>query len=334
MSGAQPANTSIAPHLITIGTFIQVITTALVAARIGTRLRSKKRLYSYDWAILVAQALAIPSFLFSIAATNHGYGRFSRYVPFRSTIKAMRYIFIAQVIFYWSVTMVKISVALLLISLKQYSRPWRIFLYLTIGVLTSSLVLVTLMQFAACSIIASYWDPRLRAKAVCWPVEAISGVVITFSAVHVAADVIYTFMPLTFIVRLNQPLYQRIIIGVLMSLGLFASIAAIFRTLGSITRTQDYLRRNAETTMLAVIESGLGIIAATLPTLKNFFESCLRTFKMSLREETAEQNIRAKLFKAGLLDEMYEKEKKQWGGDIEKRAVDKSRIRLVGGNGG
>lgn len=334
MADIQIINTSIAPHIVVIGTILQVVTTTLVAARIGTRLRSKRRLYSYDWAVLAAQALSIPSFLFSVAATNHGYGRFSRYVPVRSTVKAMRYVFIAQVIFYWCVTMVKISVALLLISLKQYSRPWRIFLYLTIGVLTASLILVTLMQFAACSIVASYWDPRLRARAVCWPFEAIQGVIITFSSVHVAADVIYTFMPLTFIVRLNQPLYQRIIIGILMSLGLFASIAAILRTIGGISMTRDPFRRNAEITLLAIIESGLGIIAATLPTLKNFFENFLRALKIIMRDEPTEKKTRAKLYEAGLLDEMYEKEKRQWNGDIEKGVKVIKSKGLPGGEGG
>lgn len=243
----------------------------------------------------------------------------------------MRYVFIAQVIFYWSVTMVKISVALLLISLKQYSRSWRIFLYLTIGILTASLILVTLMQFAACSIVASYWDPRLRARAACWSVEAISGVIITFSSVHVAADVIYTFMPLTFIVRLNQPLHQRVIIAILMSLGLFASIAAIFRTIGGMA--QDPLRRNAEITLLAIVEAGLGVIAATLPTLKNFFESCLRALRVTMREEPTEEKTRTKLYEAGLLDELYEKERRQWGGDVEKGVRYTKSTSLPGGKG-
>ena len=116
-----------------------------------------------------------------------------------------------------------------------------------------------------------------------------------------------------------------------MSLGLFASIAAIFRTIGGMA--QDPLRRNAEITLLAIVEAGLGVIAATLPTLKNFFESCLRALRVILREEPTEEKTRAKLYEAGLLDEMYEKGKRQWSGDVEKGVSDIKSTSGPGGNG-
>ncbi|KAH7109263.1 hypothetical protein B0J11DRAFT_474639 [Dendryphion nanum] len=320
MSDGRPADTSIAPLIIVTSTILQFITTSLVAARVGTRLQSKKPLYSYDWFLVVAQSLSFPAFFLVIAATNHGYGRFRRFVPFPSTVNAMRYIFFAQLIFYWSAALVKISVALLLISLKKFSRPWRIFLYITIGIVSGSLILVTLMQLTACSKISAYWDPRVMARSTCWPGEAIAGIIVAFSAVNIAADVVYTCMPLTFLVRLNQPLHQRIIIAILMSLGLFASLAAIFRTLGGVVRARDVFRNSSNITLLAMVELHMGVIAATLPTLKSFFERVLRGMRISMKQQPTEERAREVLYQAGLLDDMYRKGRGTVPGKVERVA--------------
>lgn len=308
MDNEAPGISSTAPSLIGIGTTLQIISLILVAIRISTRTRYGKPLFAHDWAVILAevghclprvvtpntylrisQILSIPQLVLVILATTYGYGLPTPSVPLENIAIARRYVFVSQVAWYWSCTLVKISVALLLLSLRPHntgSRLWRLSLYTTIAVLILSLLLITGTQFLACLPIAAYWDLSIMATAKCWPVDAIAGTIITFSTVNIAADVVFTCMPLAFLVRLNQPRWQRVVIAVLMSLGLFSSVIAIFRTVVGLEMypEKDQFRSDAQTSFLALVELHVGVVAATLPTLKSFFQRLLERLKISVEQ--------------------------------------------------
>ena len=91
---------------------------------------------------------------------------------------------------------------------------------------------------------------------------------------------------------------------VLMGLGLFASCAAVIRTL-SLRRfydSGDVFFANVGIALWAVIEQHFAVIAATIPTLKAFAERTLVRVGLFFYEGEGEVEMRGRLVRLGLLD--------------------------------
>ena len=126
-----------------------------------------------------------------------------------------------------------------------------------------------------------------------------------FSSIQVALDLIFSFIPITFIRKLNRPRREKVFMCVLMALGIFASLAAILRTmtLQTFYTSTDLFRSSVTTTLLAVIEQQVAIIAATIPTLKNFMEQTLVKIGLFFYDEGTETQVRNRLVHLGFLED-------------------------------
>ncbi|OAF99505.1 uncharacterized protein CC84DRAFT_1157588 [Paraphaeosphaeria sporulosa] len=308
------------PIFLGVGSALLFISILLLAARLWSRLHPVYRLKIDDWTVLAAtvcysllppstantgpQILAIVQYFLLIISVLNGFGRRTFFVPPARRSTALRYLFISQVFWYWSVTLVKLSVALLLLRLKQ-TRPWRSFLYLIMAIAISAAIVQTCFQFLQCRPFSVFWDPRGFRSAVCFRRSIIDGNIIVFSSIQVALDIIFSFIPIMFVRKLKLPRREKIFMCMLMGLGLFASIAAIVRTLmlQEYYTTPDTFRSGVMITLYAVIEQHLALMAATVPTLKSFMETTLVRAGLWFYDEKSEGHVRGELVKLGLLDE-------------------------------
>jgi len=128
---------------------------------------------------------------------------------------------------------------------------------------------------------------------------------VAFSSVQVGLDLIFSFIPITFIRKLNRPRREKVFMCVLMALGIFASFAAIVRTmmLPGIYTSTDIFRMSATITLWALVEQQVALIAATIPTLKNFMEQTLVKVGLFFYDEGTETQVRDKLVHLGFLGE-------------------------------
>jgi hypothetical protein len=271
--------------------------------------------YSYS------QVLAIAKYIIVCLACSYGYGRRSSFVSPLNRLAAMRLIFICQVLWYWSIALVKISVALLLLRIKP-TRAWRIFLFSTIALLILTAVTSTFFQFLQCRPFSVYWDPSvfLRGGVTCIPRLAITGNITAASAVHVSTDLIFSFIPITFVRKLHRPTGEKIFLCILMGLGLFASSLAILRTAGvnMAAATPDIFRDTVMFTLWSMLELETALIAATIPTLKNFMQRSLIRLGRRFYNEESETQVRHKLVEMGFLESGFAKSgRKQSKPDVE-----------------
>ncbi|KAF2448431.1 hypothetical protein P171DRAFT_353734 [Karstenula rhodostoma CBS 690.94] len=297
------ANVNQGPILLGLGGALLFISILLLAARLWSRLQPVCRLKIDDWTVLTATILATVQYCLLIVSVLNGLGRRTLSVPAARRSSAMRYLFISQVFWYWSVTLVKLSVALLLLRLKQ-TRPWRFFLYLIMSIAISAAIVQTCFQFLQCRPFSVFWDPRGFRSAVCFRRSIIDGNIIVFSSIQVALDIIFSFIPIMFVRKLKLPRREKVFMCVLMGLGLFASIAAIVRTLmlQEYYITPDTFRSSVAITLYAVLEQHLALMAATVPTLKSFMETTLVRAGLWFYDEKSEGHVREELVKLGLLD--------------------------------
>ncbi|KAF1969625.1 hypothetical protein BU23DRAFT_476341 [Bimuria novae-zelandiae CBS 107.79] len=298
------ADTNQAPVLLGVGGTLLFISICLLAARLWSRLKPAHRIKPDDLTVLAATILAVVQYLILAAAVFNGLGHRTIFVPSKRRSAAMRLLFISQLFWYWAVTLVKLSVALLLFRLKP-TRPWRSFLYLIMGVTIAAAIVQTCFQFLQCRPFSVYWDPRVFKGVQCFRRSIINGNIIMFSSIQVALDLIFSFIPITFIRKLKRPRREKIFMCFLMGLGLFAACAAVVRTLTlqEYYTTSDLFRINVKIALWATLELQMALIAATMPTLKAFMERTLVRVGLRFYDEKNEGHVRWELVKLGLLDE-------------------------------
>lgn len=173
------------------------------------------------------------------------------------------------------------------------------------GVLGLNAVVQTFFQFLQCRPFSSYWDPSVFFRGVvkCVPQRVIFGNIIAGSSVHVSIDLIFSFVPITFIWNLNRPRGEKIVLGVLMGLGLFASAFAILRTVGlnAFYTSTDIFRTAVRPTLWAMLEQEVALIAASIPTLKSFMQRSLVRIGKFFYDQDTETQVRNRLVELGFL---------------------------------
>jgi hypothetical protein len=175
---------------------------------------------------------------------------------------------VAEVTSTWSVALLKTSIAIMLLRFQR-TRGWAVFLYSIIGVQIAAAVFVTIMQSTRCIPIQALWDPTITDKR-CWTDQAFKVSMTVASVLVIVTDFIYAAIPLTFLRHVRRSLRDRLVIGFLMSLGLFASAASVVKTVivQRFDGTTDYAGNGLSIAVWASIEAQVGIIAACIPYLR------------------------------------------------------------------
>ena len=168
-----------------------------------------------------------------LISTTYGLGRHNYYVPAADEMQAEKFLFISQPSFPWAMAFTKISIACMLLRIHR-STSWVTFLYIMIVVQVLWAVTANVFQFSLCKPLAAIWDHSIK-NPKCIPKEGQISIYVT-AAITILTDVIFSLLPLTFIVRIHRPLREKIALSCVMCLGLLASTASIIKT----TRVKDY----------------------------------------------------------------------------------------------
>ena len=230
------------------------------------------RLLSSSTTVLTKQMFGLVDMAVIIKAISSMLGPRQEYQPLSV---------VAEITSTWSVALLKTSIAVMLRRFLR-TRGWAVFLYSVIGVQIATAVFVTIMQSTRCIPIQTLWDPTITEKR-CWGDEAFK-ISMTLAAVLVIiTDVIYATIPLTFLHHVRRSVRDRIVIGFLMSLGLFASAASIVKTVivQQFDGTTDYAGHGLSIALWASIEAQVGIIAACIPCLRAPFLRLLNRLGIS-----------------------------------------------------
>lgn len=284
-----------APKLLGITGALYVVTLLLFSGRIHTRFRHQnlgwddytitfalvsgppsKSSLPYPFTHVHLQIIAIIEWSLFLAAVQHGAGRHNYYISKPEQIPAQHLLFASTVP--WSVSMmfIKISIACMLLRIKQ-TRPWIIFLWTMIAIQIASCIASLVFQLVQCIPLAAIWDPERYPNAVCAKRESAFISIYVNSAIAITTDLIFAVVPISFITKMQRPLREKIILSCLMGLGVFAATASIVKTtlVKNYGVTGDSLWDAIDLTLWSILEEQTGIIAACIPCLKSPFERIL-----------------------------------------------------------
>ncbi|KAK2758676.1 hypothetical protein FQN54_003366 [Arachnomyces sp. PD_36] len=260
-------------YLITCG-FLALISLVLLCLRIYSKLRPEPRLGSSDYFIIAGTLLSLSGYGSGIAAATYGWGHRTPFVSDYDRTVALKFVFAIQIQYTLSVSLIRMSVALSLLRLSM-NKVWKGTLWglLIIQFFTSVGWMVAILAW--CRPLRGVWE--YVEDTQCWDFkyEVLYGWVT--NGIYALMDLAFALMPIKLVWKLRRPLREKILIGILMATGLFATIAACakgvaFKNFGH----GDMLSNGVPTTFYAKIEEQLGIIAACIPCLKVPAERFLR----------------------------------------------------------
>jgi hypothetical protein len=185
---------------------------------------------------------------------------------------------IAQPLWAWSMATVKISFALMLLRIEQAHR-WRQFLWAMIVVQLIVGFYNTLTILLQCVPLHKAWDLVGAVPGTCWSRRAQSTSTIGVSVINIITDFIFALLPVNFLQKIPRPVRERMVIGILMGLGVFAGIASIIKitVAARFGRTGDMINESVLIGMWSVIEELVGLIVICVPCLRSPFQRAVQT---------------------------------------------------------
>lgn len=134
-----------------------------------------------------------------------------------------------------------------------------------------------LTQLVGCTPLRKMWDLSQNVPGKCWPYHVQTKSQITVQAFVILTDWIFALLPISFLRKVQRPLRERVIIGGLMSLGIFAGVASIVKIqqLVAIKSAVDIHAHILTIEMWCSIEALTVFIASCVPCLRGQFQRTL-----------------------------------------------------------
>jgi len=271
-----PLDTSTnAPSILAINGFFCGFTVLVVLARMFVRSVMLKTVGADDWLICAATLCGVGVLICFIGETNHGVGMHTFSITPDEFVKMLHWQFFHSLIVTLGISLVKISVACFLLRLVP-GKAYRWFLYGMMIFLTAFTLSSEGTLLFSCVPIRASWDHFSEPNAKCFSNKVFTAIGLFNSVINIITDVLFASLPIPVVWNLQVNLRTKLSLLAILSLGYFACAASIVKTViqarvlsnPDSTRNDFYFIWNS-------IELYLGILAASLPSLRPLFRSIL-----------------------------------------------------------
>ncbi|KAK0702469.1 hypothetical protein B0T21DRAFT_353577 [Apiosordaria backusii] len=285
------AANSVAHSFAAAAVTLNVISFILFSARLYTRTFPVFHMGWDDYAISAAWILILANSILLILTVPYTFGGDPSTFTLADVIYSNKLAVLSQPIWAWSMAAIKISVAGMLLRLEQRKKI-RHFLWVMIVLQVVVCIYGTLSAVLQCIPLHAAWDLlSLVTDAKCWSKHAIRVNSICIASFNIVTDVIFALMPVTFLRKVQIPLRERVVIGILMALGIFASAASIVKATmaANFGRTEDPNLEGIQMGTWSLVEEQVAFIAACIPCLRKPFQSVLQHFGLVTTNAASKQ---------------------------------------------
>ncbi|KAL4964303.1 uncharacterized protein BDV14DRAFT_78356 [Aspergillus stella-maris] len=252
------------------------ICTIITGLRFYVRTRLIRSLGWDDAFIFLALVCATLNSVLINISVSHGTGRHTSTLTLESQIGAMKYQVLSQGFHVMATNWGKVSVALFLIRIISEVKNHKRGMYALIVVMTVINAAAVGTIYGQCSPPDLIWDHRVEGS--CWPPGAQKKFAYFQGSFSAFTDLILAIYPLFTIKDLQMAMKVKVGLGVVLSLGIIAMVAAIIKTthLPALTLYKDYTWDTVNLTIWVLVEEYLIILAACIPSLTPLFNIIVR----------------------------------------------------------
>ncbi|KAJ6001482.1 hypothetical protein N7522_006709 [Penicillium canescens] len=251
------------PVVVGICVAFAVVTFCVLVLRLFARVYVLGRMGLDDYLIIGACLLAWAFIAVTIVAVQNGLG--THYVDTDKS-KLIDYAFavwLSSMFYLACLGFVKTSVLWFYTRLgDRYLTRLSWIMMGVIGAQATSFVLVAAFQ---CQPISKAWASTEPGTCV-----DINVFYLCNAALNILTDVLTYTLPIKVILRLQMPKKQKIVLGIILCLGLFACVSSIIRItyIPAMLTSADFTYAISGAMYWSVIETNIGILAASIPSFK------------------------------------------------------------------
>ncbi|PYI10933.1 hypothetical protein BO78DRAFT_426025 [Aspergillus sclerotiicarbonarius CBS 121057] len=259
--------------IFVVSVVMMCVATIAVALRVFVRVYLVRAFGWDDGLMLVALALFIFLDVCCMIGSKNGIGhKNDDFTELMTYEKALLWWWLGQMLYLWSSAVAKVSIALALLRLTV-RRLHRIILWAVIGVVIAIGLMFWLVLLLDCRPISHFWlrvDPSN--SGTCQPVRILLAIACLYSGITIFCDLTLGILPMFLIWRLQMNNRTKIALAGILSLGAVASVAVIIR-LPFLHYYEDinFLYSTYQIAIWSIMETGLGITAGSLVTLRALF---------------------------------------------------------------
>ncbi|RDH36907.1 integral membrane family protein [Aspergillus welwitschiae] len=276
LGGAGLPDVSQAPQILAATSITTAFALLTVLARMYVRVFFIRNVGLDDYIMVLTMALSLAGFAVIIPEVIYGAGRHTVYVENTASI-ATHLNFATQGIYMWAIGLVKISIGLFLLRFAP-RRGYKIFIWVVIVIMLLYTMICFLTLMFECKDIRTIWDENVKSQ--CFTSTQLLELSYTNTGLNILTDIIFAILPAIMLRHLQVNWRVKASLVCILGLGIFACAAAIVKlsVLPNYGRTGDLLWDYSTLTIWVVVESNMGIIAGSLPTLKPLFKQILGTY--------------------------------------------------------
>ncbi|RAH54756.1 integral membrane family protein [Aspergillus piperis CBS 112811] len=276
LGGAGLPDVSQGPQILAATSITTAFALLTVLARMYVRVFFIRNVGPDDYVMVLTMALSLGGFAVIIPEVIYGAGRHTVYVENTASI-ATHLNFATQGIYMWAIGLVKISIGLFLLRFAP-RRGYKIFIWVVMVVMLLYTIICFLTLMFECKDIRSIWDENVKSQ--CFTSSQLLKLSYTNTGLNILTDIIFAILPAIMLRHLQVNRRVKASLVCILGLGIFACVAAIVKlsVLPNYGRTGDLLWDYSTLTIWVVVESNMGIIAGSLPTLKPLFKQFLGTY--------------------------------------------------------
>ncbi|KAI9929821.1 hypothetical protein MW887_011626 [Aspergillus wentii] len=247
----------------------------VVILRVYARGRILKRCGMDDYITSFALACAFGVFGCFIGESQHGLGRYTKYISHDDQEILRKYTFYHSIIVMIGISAVKISLGFFLLRVAAQSTFRRFIIGAIVFLVAFTIACAGTLIFQ-CVPVAGAWDMEVRKTAKCFSLPTFTAIGIFNSSINIVTDVIFATLPIPMFYTIQVNKRTKASLMAILSLGYFACAAAIVKLVAqmNVMKITDQYRDSTFTTWNAV-ELNVGILAASLPTIRPLVKSLL-----------------------------------------------------------
>ncbi|KAK1516935.1 uncharacterized protein CCOS01_12484 [Colletotrichum costaricense] len=175
-----------------------------------------------------------------------------------------------------STCLLKISVGYFLLRVAL-DRPhiW-IIRALMVGTVVFGTTYLFMVAFQ-CRPVPTYWEDGPRTPEKCWPSRVIYIMTIAATVINTSADFVFGALPWFIVRSMNLPIGTKIVVVCILGLAAVGSTATIVRAfyIPTLLDGEDFLYGTSNFAIWSTVEPGIGIVAASIATLRPLYQMML-----------------------------------------------------------
>ncbi|TGO34162.1 hypothetical protein BHYA_0210g00190 [Botrytis hyacinthi] len=261
--------------IFTVSLVCLCISTITIAVR--TYVRIHDNTFGWDDKLIV---LGLIVYIVDVALACHGtrvgLGSHNNRLNAFFWLQGQKYLMLWMLLYILGLAIIKSSICVTLLRIASAHKTYRLFVLSLLGLTIATFLVTFIGTLLLCRPVAANWDTSLitEGNGSCWGRGTIVALSYTSTACTIVTDLACAVFPGVMMYRTQMPRGRKIQVGLLLSFASVASISTMIRAPYIEyfrTPTDNPLYYTGVIVLLSNVETAIGCVASSIPTVGRFF---------------------------------------------------------------